>query len=113
MRRRQDAIVTLHGEAPGDRGQHAGLRPRPQGTLGRPFPASETNEIIPQEEDSRGLKAQRFAPWQPLGMLPCQQLEEASAHLEGRSSWRLPGAPHQKQPRSPGVFQMPHPASQT
>ena len=43
----------------------------------------------------------------------CQQLEEASAHLEGRSSWRLPGAPHQKQPRSPGVFQRSHPASQT
>ena len=52
MRRRQDVIVTLQGEAPGDRGQHAGSHPRPQGTLGRPFPASETDKIILQEEDS-------------------------------------------------------------
>ena len=84
MRRKQDVIVPLQGEAPGDRGQHTGPRPRPQGTLGRPFPASETNEIILQEEDSRGLKAQRFAPWQPLGMLTAQDLKESAVLMSSR-----------------------------
>ena len=78
MCRRQDVIVTLQGEAPGDRDQHTVSHPWLQGTLCRPFPTSEKHEIILQEEDSRGLKTQRFLPWEPLGMLAAQDLKGSS-----------------------------------
>lgn len=78
MCRRQNVILTLQGEATGDQEQHAESHPPPQGTLCSPFSGSEKYEIVLQEEDSRGLKTQRFAPWEPLGMLTTQDLKESS-----------------------------------
>lgn len=48
--------MTLQGRAPRDQDQHAVSFPLLQGTLCRPFSASEKYEIILQEEDSKGLK---------------------------------------------------------
>jgi len=48
MCRRQNVLLTLQGEATGDRD------PPPQGTLCSPFSRSGKYEIVLQEEDSRG-----------------------------------------------------------
>lgn len=78
MCRRQNVLLTLQGETTGDRDQQAISHPPPQGTLCSPFSRSGKYEIVLQEEDSRGLKTQRFAPWEPLGMLTTQDLKESS-----------------------------------
>lgn len=78
MCRGQNVLLTLQGETTGDRDQQAISHPPPQGTLCSPFSRSGKYEIVLQEEDSRGLKTQRFAPWEPLGMLTTQDLKESS-----------------------------------
>lgn len=78
MCRRQNVLLTLQGEATGDQD------PPPQGTLCIPFSRSGKYEIVLQEEDSRGLKTQRFAPWEPLGMLTTQDLKESSVLMSYR-----------------------------
>lgn len=78
MCRRQSVLLTLQGEATQDRD------PPPQATLCIPFSRSGKYEIILQKEDSRGLKTQRFAPWEPLGMLTTQDLKENSVLMSYR-----------------------------
>lgn len=66
MCRRQNVILTLQKEATGDREQHTVSPLLLQGTLCSPFPKSEKYEIVLQEEDSRGLEAQKYplgTPW--------------------------------------------------
>lgn len=84
MWRRQKATLTLPGPATGDRDRHTVSCRLLQGTLCSPFSRSEKYEIILQEEDSRGLKTQRFAPWEPLGMLTTQDLRESSVLMSYR-----------------------------
>lgn len=84
MWRRQDVPLTLRGELTGDRDQHAVSHPLRQGTPCSPFPRSEKSETVLEAEDSRGLKTQRFAPWEPLGMLTTQDLKESSVLMSYR-----------------------------
>lgn len=84
MCRRQNVILTLQGEATGDRDRHAVSHPPPQGTLCGPFSRRGKYEIVLREEDSGGLKTQRFAPWEPLGMLTTQDLKESSVFMSYR-----------------------------
>lgn len=84
MCRRQNVLLTLQGEATGDRDQHAVSHSPPQGTLCSPFSRSGKYEIVLQEEDYRGLKTQSFAPWEPFGMLTTQDLKESSVLMSYR-----------------------------
>lgn len=84
MCRRQNVILTLQKEATGDREQHTVSPLLLQGTLCSPFPKSEKYEIVLQEQDSRGLEAQKFTPWELLGMLTTQDLKESSVLMSYR-----------------------------
>lgn len=84
MSRRQNAILTLQGDPAGDQDQHTASHPLLQGTPCSPFSRSEKSETLLQEEVSRGLKTQRFAPWEPLGMLTTQDLKESSVFMSYR-----------------------------
>lgn len=76
--------LTLREELAGDRDQHAVSHPLRQGAPCSPFPRSEKSETGLEAEASRGLKPQRFAPWEPLGMLTAQERKGSSVFLSYR-----------------------------
>lgn len=84
MCRRQNVTLTLPGEPAGRRDQCAASRPRPQGAPCSPLSARERLEAVLQEAASRGVKTQRFAPREPLGMLTAQDLKGSSVLTSSR-----------------------------